>query len=378
MKNKIFKLTALLLLVVGFVACQKDDVDVFGISTGLALEKMPGYYTFTEVDSVTMTVTKTECCLEKQVDGVGKGYYLVSKSGVNPSPDDKKLITWDAVMAENKLSMTTTITFSDGETKVFRWSEGVLYDASNKVSTKTAKSSVDALKTINADLANKAFEIDQKSYYPHPDTIEFVAWTTDVTYFAPEDTTSAKANYLAELAPYNDTIKWYIKNIGQIGTVYIDSVTGELQNLVVIDPTPSSRGKNKGKHGITHVIQIDTLQSRVEQIKDRPQELLSSNVEFKVAGSNYTGSYNYHQETWTEEWYLKPGSPEAIYTDSAYAFVATKWAVTAVSNDNVFDVLMKGSENGKPQVSFTTIHVSEFNREKGELVIGTLKYLLKQ
>ena len=67
MKNKIFKLTALWMVVVGLAACQSNDVDVFGISAGLALDNMPGYYTFTEVDSTTMTVVKTEYYLEKKV-----------------------------------------------------------------------------------------------------------------------------------------------------------------------------------------------------------------------------------------------------------------------------------------------------------------------
>ena len=376
MKNNLFKLTALLVVVVGLAACQRD-VDVLGISTGLALENMPGYYTLTEVDSATMTVVKTECYLAKRVNGIGNGHYRVSKSGMCTTTDVEKSITWDAVMAENKLSMTTTIAFEDGETKVLRWSEGVLHDGEN-VYQKTGSSSISSLKTIYEDLANTEFEIDKKAYYPHPDTIEFLAWKTDVTYFAPEDTAAQKQTYLDELVPYMDTIKWYVQNIGQVGTVYVDSVTGELMNLVVVSPQPASRGANKGKHGITHVVMIDTLQTRVDQVNDRPKEITYSTLAFKRAGETNTGSYVYHHQTWTEECYTDPTSPAAIATDSTYTIDASAWAITAVTSNDIFDVLFKGLENGKTPNAFNTVSVSEYNRDKGELVVGTLKYLLKQ
>lgn len=377
MKNKIFKLTALWMVVVGLAACQSNDVDVFGISAGLALDNMPGYYTFTEVDSTTMTVVKTEYYLEKKVDGVGKGYYRVSTSGMCASTDEQEAITWDAVMAENKLSMTTTILFENGDTKVLRWSEGVLHD-DNEVSKKTDKSSISSLNSIYEDIANKEFEVDQKSYYAHPDTIEFLAWKTDVTYFAPEDTLAQKQAYLADLAPYLDTIKWYVQNIGQIGTVYIDPVTGELENLVIVDPKAGSRGKTAGKHGITHVVMIDTLQSRVVQVNDRPKAFTYSTLAFNRVGETNTGSYFFNQQTWTEEYYTDPTSPQALATDTTYAIDASAWAITTVTNSDIFDVLFKGLENGQTPDAFTTVSVSEFNREKGELVVGTLKYMLKQ
>ncbi len=376
MKNKFIKLAALCVVVAGLAGCQ-SDVDVFGISSDLALGKMPGYYTFTEVDSTAMKVTKTEYYLEKINDGIGKGYRRVSTSGMCAPTDAQEPITWSAVMAENKLSMTTTITSENGETEVFAWSEGVLHKA-NGVSRKTSSSSITSLNTIYENLANTEFEIAQKSYYPHPDTIDFIAWKTENDFFAPEDTAAQKAAYLKELAPYLDTIKWYLGYAGQIGTVYLDSVTGELCNLVVVSPQASSRGSNKGKHGITHVIMIDTLQTRVEQIDDRPAQMLNSTLAFMRAGETNTGSYFYRKQTWTEEYYIDPSSPQAIATDSTYTFDASAWAVPSVTSSVIFDVLFKGIENGKTQDAFTTINVSDFNKEKGELVVGELKYKVKQ
>lgn len=376
MKNKLFKLTALWIVVVGLAGCQ-SDVDVLGISNDLALGKMPGYYTFTEVDSVAMTVTKTEYYLEKMKDGIGKGYRRVSTSGMCTPTDTQEPITWSAVMAENKLSMTTTIAYENGDTEVFKWMDGVLQETEDS-SQKTAASSITSLFDIYDKLANTKFEISQKSYYPHPDTVEYVAWKTENDFFAPEDTAAQKAAYLNELTPYLDTIKWYLGYVGQIGTVYLDSVTGELHNLVVVSPEPSKRGSNKGKHGITHVIMIDTLQTRVDQINDRPAQMLNSTLAFMRVGETNTGSLLYSKQTWTEEYYIDPSSPQAIATDSMYSFDASAWAVSSVTSSVAFDVLFKGVENGQTQDAFTTINVSDFNKEKGEMVVGTLKYKVKQ
>lgn len=377
MKNKIFKLTALWMVVVGLAACQSNDVDVFGISNGLAIDNMPGYYTFTDIDSASMTVTKTEYCLEKMKDGIGKGYRRVSKSGMCASTDVQEPITWDAVMAENKLSMKTTITFENGETKEYKWAEGVLHEADD-LSMKTSSSSISSLLAIYENLANTEFEVSLKSFYPHPDTVDFIAWKTNVAFYNPEDTASQKEAYLASLTPYLDTIKWYLGYAGQIGSVYLDSVSGELKNLVVVSPEPSTRGKNAGKHGITYVVMIDTLQTRVDQINDRPTQILNSTMAFNRVGETNTGAFSYREQTWTEEYYTDPSSPQAIATDSTYTMEASAWVLSSVTSPAIFDVLLKGIANGQTQDTFTTINVTDFDKEKGEIIVGTLKYKLKQ
>lgn len=376
MKNNLFKLTVLWMVGFALASCQ-HDVDVFGLSTNLALKNMPGYYTLTVVDSATMIVTKTECNLEKQVNGVGKGYYRVSVSGMCAPSDDQKPITWDAVMSEDKLSMITTLTFEDGNTKVFKWRDGVLH-LEDGTYDKTGASNISALNTAYEQLENKEFEVSKKTYFAHLDTVYFLAWKTQVDFWKPEDTASMKAQYLAELQPYLDTIKWYIQNVRPVGDVQYDTVSGQLINLVVVDPVASSRGSNKGKHGVTHVVKEDTLQHQVLQINDRPEEIELGTLAFNRVGDANSGVYTYRKQTWTEECYTDPTSPKAQTTDSSYTMQPAVWAITSITSNKKFDVLFKGTENGTKEGAFSTVNISDFDADKGELVVGTLKYKLKQ
>ena len=382
MKNKLFKLTALWMVGFALVSCQ-HDVDVFGISTDLALNNMPGYYTFTVVDSATMIVSKTECYLEQQEDGVGKGYYRESVSGMCTPTDEQKPITWDAVLSEDKLSMVVTLTFEDGTTRQLNWRDGVL-QTENKFE-KTGASNISALNDAYTQLTNMKFEATKKTYYDHIVKVDYLAWKTKVDGngrkgYTMEEAEAKKAEYESALEPYKDTIVWYFRtqlSAHRIDHAYLDSIidgtdtTYVVKDMVYIDP--------EGKHPITYL--ISETKQRDEQINDRPEVIEQGTIVFNRAGEANTGNYSYRKQTWTEKYYTDPGTPEAITTDSTYSMQASAWAITSVSSQKKFDVLLFGTEkvnNEEKQDKFATLKISDYDAKKGEMTVGTLIYKLKQ
>lgn len=386
MKNNYLKLTALWMVVACFAACQ-HDVDVIGVSEGLAKKNMLGAYTHTAVDSALMQVTKIEYKLTKDASDATKNYCRKSVAGDKCTLSDEIIpMTWETAIAANKISMIVTVTLENGETKQLSWWDGQLHEGEDTF-VKSGSSEIDAQKAVYDDLFNTEFVANETDYYEHEDTVKFLAWTTDVDYFAPEDTTQAKEDYLTGLEKMlagmdanMDTIKWYIQNVHSVGKAYVDA-EGNLQGVIWVDPEPAKRGKNAGKHGITHLILLDTLQWRIEQINDRPMKHVESNMSFLRTGEDNTGEYYYHIETWTEEYYTEPGSAKAIATDSVYSMKASAWALTSIASSKKFDVLMKGKEtvNGvEKEEAFTTIKISGFDKAKGEATVGETSYKLKQ
>lgn len=386
MKNKLFKLTALLMAVVGLASCQKD-VDVFGISEELAKDKnMLGAYAFTVVDSATMQVVKKEYNLTKEADGTRKGYYRESEVSQTAPTDDKTTpITWDAVMAEDRLSMLVTVTLQNGTVHELTWSENQLHQK-GKTFIKNSSSEIEAQNTSYAELANTEFVASSSLYYDHKDTVRYLGWVQknyNRNGVAPTDTASTAATLRASLEPYMDTITWYMryKSVTHtIGDAYLDTViAGEdtsyvAVNVVKVNPSPNSRGN----HMISYLVKTDTLQWNLEQVNDRPKESVNSTMVFNQTGDTKTGNYSYRYQTWTQEYYTDPTSPKAIATDSTSTMVASAWALTRVTSVKKFDVLMKGKANGGTEDSFMTISISGFDKKKGEATVGDLKYTLKK
>ena len=382
MKNKIFKLTALWMVVVGLAACQSNDVDVFGVCSDLAHKNMLGYYTFTEVDSATMQVFKKEYYIARNADGSQVGSYRESMAGqLAPTISETPITAWEAVMAENKLSMQVTVTLDGGETRLLAWYDNEMhYDG--KIFIKNSISEIDAQFTIYEELANTEYSGTKKKYYEHKDTIKYMAWKTDLLYALPGDTAKVRDSLMAELTPYLDTIKWVVLNTSDLnGVIKYDSVTGDLTGLVDIATKPVSRTTDetiKGKHIVTYLTKVDTARTVILKLKDRPKEIQDGTAAFGTVGYTKTASYFYHKATWTEEYYTTPTSPKALHTDSTYTMEASEWVITVVSSKQKFDLLLKGKANGESEDSYVTLPMNGFDKAKGTFLIEELKYYLKQ
>ena len=385
MKNKLLVCVCAVALF-GLVGCQKDNTDLLAIDAQLAQNTLLGIYVYTDIDSVAMSTTFYEWTIVK--DGTGTYQKLVSGNGAGS--EEQQSFTWKAEMAEDNLGMAVDLVFADASTRKATWANGVLA-LDEYVTTKVANSTIATVKTLSANLQDLTFQLDDTTFYQAEDSIPFLAWQSDVAFYAPEDTAVAKAQYLNDLAPYADTIKWYIAKYGPVASAHIDSVSGELVDLVVVSPTASSRGKNAGKHGITFIYSYnDTV---VEMRNVGPLDIAQGTLTIKREGETNTAALSHRVANWTKEVYTKPTTKEATLSDSTFTVATAQWTIASITNQRAFSLLLKGSTNQKvvKQVAgeetentdvtkdeaFTLLPLTGFNLSSGQVDYNGYTFKLK-
>lgn len=400
--NKFYKsitLTALVIVLVGMSGCQKD-VDVIGLSNGIANKTMLGIYTYTSIDSAAMIVTKHELALKEKEDGSKVGYYRECKKGQGAGSDVSVDITWEATMAEDNLSMKVVAHLKNGESKTYKWQDGnITGNGEYYAKSVSGLSGIDVQNGIYDALENTAFDGMYAEYYEHLDTVPYLAWKTKVDRkaYAPEDTAQAKAKYMQNLEPYIDTIVWYLRTQvpeHTLGYVHLDTIFSEGDttyvpvNMVYVDPTPNG----SGKHLITYL--VSEIKKRVEQLNDRPSLQFIGSMNFKRASEKNTAVYVLEKHRYTHEYYLDPTSAKAVKFDSICTFSADGWVIAGIANAKKFDVLLSGkedlqirqyeggegtrSEDTSKEGAFKVLSISDFDKKKGNATEGGIKYKMKK
>ena len=277
---KSIKLTAFVLVLVSLAGCKKD-VDVIGISDNLANKTMLGYYTYTVLDSTNMQTSKKEYFLDRDDAGNQKGYYRESKAGNGVSTDENIPMTWEAVMAEDRLSMTVTATLQGGKSKSFKWADGIIYEDGNSFAKSMANlSNIDVQNKIYSQISNGEFEVADTTFYDHQEKRYYLGWKTDIDVAATEGEANTKAQAIIDdlEANYHDTIVWYLRTkakdhkIGtyaQIGDTIVkgEDTTFVLVGLAVVEPL------KEGGFAITYV-KKKTGEFEYVQINDRPSKIV--------------------------------------------------------------------------------------------------------
>lgn len=398
MKNKILLCACSLAVLVGLLTSCKNDADVVGISQGIAKKTLLGIYTYTQIDSASMQVFKKECALKKDDAGNQVGYYRESKAGQGAPKDESTSFTWDAAIAADNLSMLVTAQLEDGTTMTFTWVDGIIVaDSKSYDKSVSGLSDVDIQNTINANIENTTFQGSSAAYHEHLDTIPYLAWKTKVDRksYAPEDTAAAAQKYRDQLAPHMDTIVWYLRTqVAEhtLGYVYLDTVfAGEdttyvPRNVVYVDPVANT----SGKHLITYL--TSEVKKLVAQVNDRPSSQIVSTMTFKRVNNVNTAVYSIERHEWSNEYYINPASEKAYAYDSIYTFTASAWVTASFVNAKKFDILLSGKEEltlkqveGGVEVknketakegAFTTLSISEFDKNKGVATQAEIKYSL--
>ena len=390
MKNKLLLCASLIALSAAILTgCQKKE-DLFAIESQIAQNTMKGIYTYLVSDSVQMRTTLYEWQLNEE-NGEKKGFYRVRKSGNGAVEQTEEALKWESVMSEDHLKMNLKITLAGGTVKEAVWADGVLY-IDDYTTGKVANSVVAFSERITESFANLVYEFADTSYYTAPDSIPYLAWKSDVAFYDPADTATAKQQYLDDLAAYTDTIKWFVKKFGPFAHVSIDSITGELTPLVVVDTTASKRGKNKGKHGITYIVSYaDTI---VEDVNVGYEKIVNTSMVFNRDNSdNNTGEYKFRSQEWSLEYYKDPTSKKATMSDSIYNLTNAQWMITDISTQRKFNVLMRGDKYVKSLKSVAgeeteheetstepvceTLQLSNFNMGTGVIDCNGITYKLK-
>ena len=341
MKNKIFKLTALWMVVVGLAACQSNE-NVLPITENLANQTLLGYYTYTTLDSVAMQTASEEYYLMRDAKGEQKGYYRTSVMGDGAATDESTQLTWVSKMADDQMSMLIEATLKQGQVKNFVWQDGVIKEGENWFDKNVADmSNITVQNTIyNNQLTNVVFEIADTTYHSHTVKAYYLAWDAKrKQQVAKEDTASVKQSYLDKLIPQMDTIIWFLKNkttTGYIGTrTHLENIDGKDTIIDLVYVT--------GTDPYTVYYLASSKKYDEIQINDQPATILYSNMTFNRVNNLNTAYYKWQKSEYSIEHYLKPGKAADKGSDSLYTFTASKWVVPEYTNLAKFDVMLYGT-----------------------------------
>ncbi len=337
MKNKLLVCVCALALL-GLSSCQKDKTDLLAIDAQIAQNTLLGIYVHTVVDSVAMKTTIYEWTLVKD----GTGTYHERTSGNGAVQEQQTDFTWTATVAEGNLAMDINATFADGSTKKLKWANGLLDTGDYVTTNKAASSIIGTAASLEESLKSAVFVLDDTVYFQAEDSIPFIAWKSDVEFVLPEDTAATRLQFMNDLAPYMDTLRWYIQKFGPVGKAYIDSATNELRDLVVIDTVASKRGKNAGKHGVTYLLQY--MDTTVEMRNVGPLNIKNGYITLRREGENNVAEFSCRYADRTSECYTDPTSDKATLIDSTYTIATATWTISSITTSRVFNVLLRGNE----------------------------------
>jgi len=378
MKDKllvsVFAMAALL------TAC-RQHTDLTGIDSQIAQRTMQGFYAYVGIDSTNVATTLHEWNL---VDGdAGKvGYYRVASSGNSLDGDVTDSLVWDpATMAADGLSMSVPVSLRKGGNKMLVWSDGVMHvDGYTTTGELISKASV--LRSVSESFANLDFVYNDTTFYITSvmDTTYYLAWKTEVVYFS-QDSIDAYKDYLVIMA---DTLHWF-------NETYPDRA---VPDTVRFASKPQTSGQYKDLY--KGLIPRAYEDMDIQEIKTNhgPLHIINSEMIFnRSAALANTGSYYFHEQTWTEEYYTKPTDKLAIYDNYESTVSDAKWTFSAFTNVKKFNVTFKGhwvmtfdSEVGgkaQPQEKmdennyFFEVPLAGFNKTDGEVVSNDLKYKTK-
>ena len=374
MKNKLlvcaFALAALL------TGC-RQHTDLSGIDSQIAQNTMLGYYACLSIDSTNVATTLYEWNLANNEQG-RVGYYRVASTGNGLDGDVTDSLSWDpATMAPDGLSMSIPVSLRKGGNKTLIWSDGVVH-VDDYTTTSELISKATVLRTIGASFANLDFVYNDTTYYITSvmDTTHYLAWKTEVLSW-PQDSIDAYKQYLIDMA---DTIQWF-------NTTFPDKA---VPDTVRFSTKKQSDGTYKG------VIPRSYEAEDIKEIKTNhgPLHILNAEMIYnRSAALANEGSYYFHEQTWTEEYYTKPTDTTAIYTNYESLVDDAKWTFSAITNVKKFNVTFKGhwhmtidTEIGgvaEPQTVtdetnyFFEVQLAGYNKDEGEVVSNDLKYKLK-
>ena len=377
MKNKLLLCASLIALSAAILTgCQKKE-DLFAIESQIAQNTMKGYYVFIKVDSAAVNTTLYEWNLAEDEARQRTGYLRESSTGNGLDGDVITSLTWaEATMAKDGLSMSVPVKVGDKDMTLV-WQDGVLV-TQDYTTTKTLISMASILRTINESFVNKDFVYNDTTHYitVEYDTIPYLAWKTEVVNFTAQEI----EDYKAYLQTMLDTLHWFNETYP----------SRAVPDTVRFSPKQQPDGTYKGQISRAYEDQeIDEIETN-----HGPLHIINSEMVFNRDGQMAnTGSFLYHEQTWTEEFYDDPTSQAAMHEDSILQVTDAKWTPTAITNVKKFVVTYKGhlqmSKNstigGEPQQPiskdetnyFFDVQLSGYNAQDGEVTYNERKYKIK-
>lgn len=379
MKNKLtLCLCALALVSSVFTSCKKDT-DVLDIESQIAQKNFPGVYYYLGIDSVNVSTTLKEWGILKNGE-TKNGYYRIATTGNMSDMDTVNNLTWlDASFAPDGLSMIIPVDLKNPKAhKELVWRDGVI-GVDGYVTVKSLISQADNLRALHNDFANYDFVFNDTSYYITTtyDTVVYLAWKTQVVSYTQEQIDSAKQAMIF----YHDTIAWF-------NATYPERA---VPDTVRFSSKKQSDNTYKGQ------VSVPFEETKINEIKTNhgPLKIINSEIIFaRDASSGATsGSYVYHEQSWTEEFYDDPTSTKARYEDVSKNMSNARWTFSSFTNAKKFNTLFKGNWDvisnitigGVPQTPeemhkvdyFYELAFSNFNKVDGDIMLDGHKYKTK-
>ena len=379
MKNKLtLCLCALALVSSVFTSCTKDT-DILDIESQIAQKNFPGVYYYLGIDSVNVSTTLKEWGILKNGE-TKNGYYRIATTGNMSDMDTVNNLTWlDASFAPDGLSMIIPVDLKNPKAhKELVWRDGVI-GVDGYVTVKSLISQADNLRALHNDFANYDFVFNDTSYYITTtyDTVVYLAWKTQVVSYTQEQIDSAKQAMIF----YHDTIAWF-------NATYPERA---VPDTVRFSSKKQSDNTYKGQ------VSVPFEETKINEIKTNhgPLKIINSEIIFaREASSGATsGSYVYHEQIWTEEFYDDPTSTKARYEDVSRNMSNARWTFSSFTNAKKFNTLFKGNWDvicnitigGVPQTPeemhkvdyFYELAFSNFNKVDGDIMLDGHKYKTK-
>lgn len=379
MKNKLtLCLCALALVSSVFTSCKKDT-DILDIESQIAQKNFPGVYYYLGIDSVNVSTTLKEWGILKNGE-TKNGYYRIATTGNMSDMDTVNNLTWlDASFAPDGLSMIIPVDLKNPKAhKELVWRDGVI-GVDGYVTVKSLISQADNLRALHNDFANYDFVFNDTSYYITTayDTVVYLAWKTQVVSYTQEQIDSAKQAMIL----YHDTIAWF-------NATYPERA---VPDTVRFSSKKQSDNTYKGQ------VSVPFEETKINEIKTNhgPLKIINSEIIFaRDASSGATsGSYVYHEQIWTEEFYDDPTSTKARYEDVSRNMSNARWTFSSFTNAKKFNTLFKGNWDvicnitigGVPQTPeemhkvdyFYELAFSNFNKVDGDIMLDGHKYKTK-
>lgn len=379
MKNKLtLCLCALALVSSVFTSCKKDT-DILDIESQIAQKNFPGVYYYLGIDSVNVSTTLKEWGILKNGE-TKNGYYRIATTGNMSDMDTVNNLTWlDASFAPDGLSMIIPVDLKNPKAhKELVWRDGVI-GVDGYVTVKSLISQADNLRALHNDFANYDFVFNDTSYYITTtyDTVVYLAWKTQVVSYTQEQIDSAKQAMIF----YHDTIAWF-------NATYPERA---VPDTVRFSSKKQSDNTYKGQ------VSVPFEETKINEIKTNhgPLKIINSEIIFaRDASSGATsGSYVYHEQSWTEEFYDDPTSTKARYEDVSKNMSNARWTFSSFTNAKKFNTLFKGNWDvisnitigGVPQTPeemhkvdyFYELAFSNFNKVDGDIMLDGHKYKTK-
>lgn len=372
MKNKFLLCACMVALTAAMFTSCKKHTDLTESMETIARKNLPGIYAYVGVDRENVSTTLYEWALDDN-QGDKKGYYRIASTGNGLDSDTTINLTWaEASMNSEGNAMIIPVELPKTH-KDLVWNDGVV-EVDGYVTYKSLISVADVLRTVHGTFANLDLVHNDTVDYitSRMDTLIYLAWKTQVVSYTQEQIDSAK-NAMIE---YADTLAWF-------NATYPSRA---VPDTVRFSTKPQADGTYKGQ------VSVPYEDMDIKEIKTNHGHLhiVNSRIIVNRVGLVNTGSYYFHEQTWTEECYTKPTTKQAVYTDYVSDLSGAKWTPSAFTNAKKFNILFKGKrdmtliskvagEDQKPEEMHETDYFFElpfynYNKEDGEIMLDGRKY----